>query len=249
MHLILTMAGKGSRFSKVGYTTPKFLLKIGDDIVLNKVLLSFDLEQFESITFICLQEHLHTFKLHEIIYKLTLPHPNINIVSIDKVTNGQAETASIFLKKNFLENIVIFNVDSFYSEKILLDNMFIDNFAGSIQVFNSICGDQYSFVLPSSKSAGLNNIIAIEEKVKISNYASTGLYLFKNSEVFCKGFEGVLKKVKLGFFSETFVSLIYKELLEMGYKISGFETNASTFHVVGTPNEYKKYCNKIEDTS
>jgi NDP-sugar pyrophosphorylase family protein len=242
MNLVFTMAGRSSRFFNTGYTLPKYLLKIDNETMLSKVMNSFDLKSFQTITFICLKKHLHKYRLHEIINKLTKPHPNINIFAIDEITSGQAETAHVFLKNNYLENIVIFNVDSFYSEKQNLNEQFSSDCSGSIQVFESIIGEKYSYVMPSSGKTGLDKLVRVTEKVKISNFGSTGLYLFKNSNIFCEGFNKLFCKVTEGSVVESYVSLIYQELIESGHLISGFMVNKNIFHVVGTPEEYTSYC-------
>ena len=78
----------------------------------------------------------------------------------------------------------------------------------------------------------------IREKEKISNLASTGLYIFSNARQFIEATETMIKndrRVK----DEFFVSEIYNILLKSGKK---FEVDiAEEFIPFGTPEDIKKF--------
>ena len=78
----------------------------------------------------------------------------------------------------------------------------------------------------------------VAEKEKISNYASTGLYIFTKSEQFFKAWQEMIEKennVK----NEYYVSEIYNMLLKLNAK---FEIDiAEEFTALGTPNDLKKF--------
>lgn len=241
MNLIFTMAGRGSRFVEVGVTRPKYLLEIDKCTILKKVIESFHLDHFSSITFICLKEHVKDYQIHLIIDKIVGSHNCINIIAIDKTTSGQGETAYFYLKETNLENIVIFNVDTFFMRKLDLRNNFSENCSGSIQLFETKFGDHYSFALPSPAGGGLKKIVKVTEKVRISPYASTGLYLFKNSKVYNTGFEKFMSNKREKKYVESYISLVYEELIQSGKTISGFLCDPQNVKVVGTPQEYRNF--------
>ena len=78
----------------------------------------------------------------------------------------------------------------------------------------------------------------VKEKEKISNYASTGLYIFTNAKYFFEaGEEMINKEIKIK--NEFYVSEIYNMLLKSGKK---FEVDmAEEFATLGTPNDVKKF--------
>ena len=233
------MAGRGSRFIDAGITLPKYLLEIDESIILEKVIASFDLDHFLSVTFICLKEHVSEYRLHKTINKAVGSHENINIIAIDDTTGGQAETAYVYLKDNYIENIVIFNVDTFFIEKLDLRDSFNEHCSGSLQLFETEFGEHYSFALPSPTEQGLANIIQVTEKVRISHYASTGLYLFKNSHIFNAAFEKFISDEANNSHTESYISLIYEELIRGGATIAGFLCDEKNIKVAGTPLEYE----------
>ena len=78
----------------------------------------------------------------------------------------------------------------------------------------------------------------VAEKEKISNYASTGLYIFTKAEQFFKaGQEMIEKENKVK--NEYYVSEIYNMLLKLNAK---FEIDiAEEFNALGTPSDLKKF--------
>ena len=78
----------------------------------------------------------------------------------------------------------------------------------------------------------------VAEKEKISNYASTGLYIFTKAEEFFKAGQEMIEKgnkVK----NEYYVSEIYNMLLKSNAR---FEIDiAEEFTPLGTPNDLKKF--------
>ena len=78
----------------------------------------------------------------------------------------------------------------------------------------------------------------VREKKRISEYASTGLYVFTNAKQFFEaGEEMVGKKIKVK--NEYYVSEIYNMLLKTNAK---FEIDmVEEFTPLGTPNDLKKF--------
>ena len=78
----------------------------------------------------------------------------------------------------------------------------------------------------------------VKEKEKISNYASTGLYVFTRAKQFFEAGEDMIKnenKVK----NEYYVSEIYNMLLKSNAK---FEIDlVDEFSPLGTPDDLKKF--------
>ena len=88
--LILPMAGKGSRFSDIGYSIPKPFLPIDDNIMVVESLKN--LPKTEKKIFICLDEHLEKFNFEQ---TLSTSFENFKITKLNHPTDGQAITCEI----------------------------------------------------------------------------------------------------------------------------------------------------------
>ena len=110
--ILMPMAGKGERFKKEGFETPKPLLKINTSEMFSESLKSWPVSK-KSKKIIALNK-----KVSKLLDKKK--YKNIEFMTLNKNTEGQAETVSIMLDKNFdkINDKDIINVaacDSFVS--------------------------------------------------------------------------------------------------------------------------------------
>ncbi len=92
LHIIIPMAGLGSRFSKDGYLLPKPLIPVSGKPMITEVIR--DLPRAASHTFIMRKEHVDEYAIDTVI-KGSLP--SANVVAIDYTTEGQATTCMLGL--------------------------------------------------------------------------------------------------------------------------------------------------------
>ena len=96
--LILPMAGAGSRFSIKGYKNPKPLLNVsGKPMIIQAVNC---LPETTGKVFICLEQHLNKYNIKHVLEE---NYKNCNIISINKITEGQACTTEIGINHSFLD--------------------------------------------------------------------------------------------------------------------------------------------------
>jgi len=165
------------------------------------------------------------------------PKINYELVYLEKTTRGQAET--VLHAKQLMDPkspLIIYNIDTYFistrlkSKILTLKNQNIDGLLGCFTSDD----ENLSFVEINEK--GL--VKRVREKEKISNLASTGLYVFSNARQFIEAAETMIKndrRVK----DEFFVSEIYNILLKSGKK---FEIDiAEEFIPLGTPDDIKKF--------
>ena len=91
LHLILPMAGRGSRFFKNGFVCPKPLIEINGKPFFYWAARS--VEKFvdcADLTFVVLEEHIRDFAIDE---KIKAYWPAARIVALPEVTEGAAVTA------------------------------------------------------------------------------------------------------------------------------------------------------------
>jgi NDP-sugar pyrophosphorylase family protein len=182
MNVILPMAGRGSRFSNFGYTTPKPFIEINGKSMFLWALKSIEGLHITNLIIIVLEEHRIQYNLDSILKKNCL-YP-YKIITLKSVTEGQLCT--VMASESHVinnESILIISSDTLVISEIN-DIINDDNSSadGIISTMISEIGNNWSFV----KLDELGNVIEVAEKNRISNYISTGLYYFKNSNTFFK---------------------------------------------------------------
>jgi NDP-sugar pyrophosphorylase family protein len=230
-HLIMPMAGAGSRFNINGYTLPKPLIEIEGMPFFywaTKSLTKF--ADFADITYVVLQDHVERFGLDRLIYKY---FPEARLTVIPKVTQGPMFTCLEGLKNINDEAPVIFNdCDHMFKCSSLNDliNTGKADIDGALLTFESEM-PQFSYV----KYDKSKKIIGTVEKKAVSNHAICGAYYYKSANLFEKIANLYMNNCP---YKETFLSGMYNIMCEQGYNVKDYVLD---FHVeFGTPEEYAK---------
>lgn len=139
-NFVIPMAGRGQRFIDAGYKVPKYMIKVHGKTLLEWSLESLPLDMGKKVIFICLKEHDQKFSVSQFIektIKTKFPRIEYEIILLDKVTRGQAET--VLSAKKYINNsdcLVIYNIDTYFEssrlrQKLLtLDDQGIDGLLG-----------------------------------------------------------------------------------------------------------------------
>ena len=83
LNIVIPMAGRGSRFSKAGYTTPKPLIEIHGHPMIEYVIRSVRPSCEHRFIFLCLKEHMEKYDLEQRLQSLA---PGCVVIPIDTVT-------------------------------------------------------------------------------------------------------------------------------------------------------------------
>lgn len=238
MNFIFPMGGLSSRFTKAGYTVPKFLLDVHGSTVFERAIIGFD-RFFADHNFIFAFRggvEIRDF-VKEKCLKMGIPPINLKLVELAQVTSGQAETVRIAIEQAGVANdetIVIFNIDTFQAKYNLPVDFNIDEVDGYLEVFIAE-GDHWSFVAPGDG----NKVLKVTEKVRISEYCSSGLYHFRRAGDFCRAFDNTLstpsKDLQGG---ERYIAPLYNDLISAGADIRFQLVPFSNLTLCGTPAEY-----------
>ena len=239
-YIVIPMAGKGKRFKDNGMTKPKFMIKVKNKSLFEWSLDSLPLDISKKIIFICLEEHETNFNVSEFIkniMKEKYPNVKYDLAYLENTTGGQAET--VLKVKHLVDpdsSLIIYNIDTHFvstrlKQKILtLKNKKIDGILG--------CSESNDENLSFVKLNQDGFVSQIKEKEKISNLASTGLYIFSNAKQFIETTEEIIQKnIKVK--DEFFISGIYNTLLKSGKKF--VVDVAEEFIPLGTPDDIKKF--------
>ena len=226
------MAGKGSRFERAGFETPKPFIEMPDGRKMLEWPLS-EIERLENIElYIVLQrEYLdERYGLHTILNNCSLDI--VNVVPLDEVPNGQALSAFEAIKHIDDGSLLIAGCDTVEDFKIF-DSVreATSDSAGAVAFFDEETGsDHFSFVEYDQNM----NAQSIVEKNRISNNALTGSYFFRSHHHFLAALHSQLaqNENQLG---EVFIAPIYQSLIKLGYQIECLPTK--NLKVFGTPDE------------
>lgn len=231
VHLIMPMAGTGSRFHKEGYELPKPLLEIQEKPFFFWAVQSVvKFVKIDRLIFVVLKAHVEHFQIDE---KILEYYPDAIIEIIPEVLNGPVLTCLEGVKhiqddKPFIVNDCdhMFKCDAF---NIFCNEGKFKGIGGTILSFTSE-DPKFSFLQVDEQ----NNVIATAEKEVISNQAICGVYFFESRTTF----EKIAKEYLVNCtYKEYFVSGLYNVLIEHQKRVTYFTVD---LHIpYGTPEEYK----------
>ncbi|GGJ00896.1 sugar phosphate nucleotidyltransferase [Paenibacillus hunanensis] len=231
IHLIMPMAGSGSRFFNQGYAIPKPLIPINNKPFFYWATMSIaKFVELRSLTFVVLQEHIEKFQIDTTILEY---FPTAKIRILQEVLNGAVLTSTEGTKDITDDAPIVFND----CDHMFQCNSFVqfcnkgkfDTPDGALLTFESN-DPKFSFL--AYDEAG--NVIKTVEKQVISNDAICGAYYFKNRAIFA---EAVQKYLRVCEYKEFFMSGVYNIMAEEQKKISSFRVD---WHLpYGTPEEYE----------
>jgi len=219
MNIIIPLGGNGKRFSDNGYTRPKPLIKVLGKEIIFWLLDSLKLQDSDNV-YIPYNEYLDGFQFDEVVNS---SYPNVKLTSLPP-TNGPSETIKLCINHfNIKGKIVLLDGDTWYGEDVL--SKIRQNNNNLTTYFKSTTLEPlFSYIKLNN-----NKIVDIKEKVKISDNANSGCYVFKSSEQVLEYIDRIEKN------SEKFTSDIIKEMLKDGIHFSSDEVK--DFHVLGTPQQ------------
>lgn len=237
INILIPMAGAGSRFVEANYDKPKPLIDVHNEPMIKWAVKSIDfidkLKNF-SLIFIILKEHDEKHGLKKQLKEIFSEYKdNIEIVIINEITRGQAETC--LAAKNHINNynkLIIHNCDT-YSTSNIFDIINEYNPDGILPCFESD-HPRYSF----AKTDEHNNVIETAEKNPISNNATNGTYYFKRGLDFVQVAENAIRNNEF-YNNEFYIAPLYNKLIKSGKKIKIAKTKLN--HVLGTPEELNNF--------
>ena len=239
LHIIMPMAGEGSRFAKAGWTTPKPLIELRGVPLFQRAIGSVALPDVKmKYSFIVRQEHIDKQHIDQLIQNIL---PEAQIFSVLKTTRGAVETCLV--AETAIDDddaIVVMDCDlefrsKGYNElvKEALSQPASEADGGALVSFESV-NPRYSYALVDEDG----RVLRTAEKEPISNHALCGAYFFGSGKDFKRIAHQLLYEGTHGK-AEFYVSLLYNYLLAEG-KVVRLET-MEEYYSYGTPEELKNY--------
>lgn len=236
LHIIMPMAGEGSRFRSAGWTTPKPLIELKGKPLFVRAIESVKVEGVEmKYSFIVRQEHIDEYGIDKEIKNIL---PQAEIYSVEKTTRGAVETCMI-AEKGIADDdaVVVMDCDlEFRSEaykKIIEDSLKdLDSKGGALVSFESDF-PKYSYAEVDESG----RVIRTAEKEVISNHALCGAYFFASGKEFKETAHKLLNAPMKK--PEFYVSLLYNYLLNNGDEVK--LATMEEYYSYGTPEELNQY--------
>ena len=239
MTIIITMAGVGSRFKRAGYNVPKYMIEVKGKTLFEwsmDSLLGYN-ENTEKYIFIVRKEDNSKKFIEDQCRKYKIN--DFQIIEIDKLTDGQATTAMLAIPYCDKEkSIMIYNIDTYVEPyEMKYEDISGD---GYIPCFHAP-GDHWSFAKLDEKG----NVTEVREKERISDNCTLGAYYFSSAQLYEKIYneyyfnDSNLEK------NEKYIAPLYNYMIQKNMKIRISIIDANKVHVLGTPEEVKKFENEI----
>ncbi len=237
INIVITMGGLGSRFRKMGFEMPKYMIRAKGKTLFEWSMESLDGYAADAGQYIFIarkddKEDVEGF-IRKKCRKLGLN--NFHIILIDYLTAGQAATAMLageYWDKEY--PLLIYNIDTYVEAGEMNSTQLKGD--GFIPCFRAE-GDHWSFVRLDETGRALE----IREKCRISDYCTVGAYYFKTcglyEELYQKFYHG--KAALSGV--EEYVAPLYNALLERGGEVYISDISRKKVHVLGTPEELKVF--------
>lgn len=234
-NLVVLASGRGSRFSNAGYRVPKPFLYVSGDSMLNQVLRVG--EPFAKRAVSVTRDLLNYTQLLS----------DVNVVSFNEVSGGQAESAS-----NLLDELTNWEDSAF--TVLPSDTLFSDSSSALQKIVDQLSGDSFlvvwataasPYALKNTQSFGWISRIGsdIETFIKAppANEAAkviSGAFTFSSRKDFAVLFDA-LKNKNLRVNGEFYLDSMISIAQEMGYQVRIFEPEFCLS--LGTPYEFETF--------
>ena len=236
MNVVITMAGLGSRFRKVGYNIPKFMIEVKGKTLFEWSLLSLaDYNQQKGVKYIFVVRKEDNAREFIIDTTVGLGIDDMEIVEIAELTDGQATSAMLakpYWKED--EEMVIYNIDTYIEPGAMKYSDISGD--GFIPCFKAL-GDHWSFV----KLDKDGRVVEVREKQRISDNCTVGLYYFKSAALYEKLYSEYYADETNVEKNEKFIAPLYNYMIEKGMEVRISVIPFDAVHVLGTPEEVKTF--------
>ncbi|MCI8957890.1 MAG: hypothetical protein HFG62_01985 [Lachnospiraceae bacterium] len=235
--VVITMGGLGSRFRKMGYKVPKYMIEAR-----GKTLFEWSLSSLEGYAadvnqyiFVAMKDSAVDVAdfIRTQCTKLNLPE--YHVILLDYLTDGQATTAFLAEKYWKQDNaLLIYNIDTYVESGEMNSAQLRGD--GYIPCFQAE-GEHWSFV----RLDEFGKVAEIKEKQRISSYCTIGAYYFRTCKLYKTLYNEFYSQPQETANGEKYVAPLYDYLLSKGGEIYISDIAPEKVHVLGTPDELQGF--------
>lgn len=234
------MAGAGSRFSQAGYKKPKPFIDVNGKPMIVRVLENL---AYPDARYILIARKEHMDDQTDLVKQIEKDF-NAVFIPIDKLTEGTACT--VLYARKFINNqnpLLIANSDQIVDIKIadFIDDCLTRQLDGSILTFVDEKRDpKWSF----AKLGPDQLVIEVREKQAISEYATVGIYLYRQGSDFVDAaVDMFIERDRVN--NEYYTCPTYNYAIKGEKKIGIFNITEQQMHGIGTPEDLTAYLQLI----
>lgn len=241
MHILIPMAGLGSRFSKTGIAEPKPLIRVNQKTLIEHSIKSFDVDGKFIFVTRKYDDPSYSAELKSLLKTL---RPECEIIEIDRVTNGASQTA--LCAKVCINNstpLVIYNCDQIINWN---PREFL-RFAEDPSVDGAVV--LHKDRDPKNSFAEIKNsrVVQVVEKNPISSDALIGFHYWKRGSDFVESAEKLLAEFTFHGRPECYISETYNYLIQQGSNIFPYFVAPNIYIPLGTPEDVARYLGKVKE--
>lgn len=239
LHIIMPMAGEGSRFLKEGWNTPKPLIELNGKPLFLHAVNSISIPNVPmKYSFIVRQEHIDKYYIDRGIRAIL---PDANIFSVLKTTRGAVETC--LLAESVIapdDAVIVMDCDLEFRSREFNQSIReilakpADATSGGMLVSFTSEDSRYSY----AQTDAVGNVVRTAEKEVISNHALCGAYFFSSGKSFLAAAHRLLNE-QVFTKPEYYLSLLYNYLIKDGEPVR--LATLDEYYSYGTPEELKRY--------
>ena len=238
LQVVIPMAGRGSRFTSVGYTRPKYEIEAKGLSLFYWSMLSLThmIRSGAKFYFVTLEENdAETFIADQC---RMIGIDDYSIVEVPDVTDGQA-TSVMAVEPHWSSEspLLVYNIDTY----VVPGNIDLVNTAdveGWIPCMKAE-GEHWSFV--ECRPDGI--VTRVTEKQRISDNCSIGLYWFSSCGLYADSYKDFYASWPRG--KEKYIAPMYSSLIEGGLPVMCSSVPRDSVHALGTPEELDEFKFKV----
>lgn len=214
---IITAAGQGKRTKSIS-DLPKPIIPVLGKPLIYWAFKSLPLDIANKIVFLYRDDRVQDIAKEVLVdlgYNKYFIDQKFVPVKISELTRGQAETAIHAKQHVNHESIIIYNIDTYFKSYYMKSKLltFSNEYDGIIGCFRSD-NPGMSYVKVQDR-----RVVDVEEKKKISDIATTGLYGFRNFDTLYKYYSKYSEEVAARY-GEIYIAPLYKYMIEDGMNIT-----------------------------
>lgn len=249
MNVVIPLGGVGSRFQTEGYLQrPKPFIPVLGKPMIRWVVDNLSLAADDALVVIYNPNWMSMDNFMQ--EQLADRDPRIRLVKLPGPTRGAAETVLIGLKSLPPEMLkrptLLADGDTFYTADV------VQRFRDVAKTHNAVfCfkdtqpKPMYSYITMDAA----DNIKEVKEKIKISDWANTGCYCFRDGQELEKECQELIKRGETQLSQdqkgEFYTSGVIAAMISKGAPFRGLKLERQDFHVLGTPTqEVAEWCAK-----
>lgn len=236
MNIVIPMAGLGSRFAKVGYTSPKPFIDVAGAPMISRVIENL---YYPGANYFLIGRQEHNHYAQKIVDQFK-EKCSVTFIGINKLTEGTACT--VLFAREYINNespLLIANSDQLVDTSIqhYIDKCLTSGLDGSILTFTDPeLNPKWSF----AKIDDQGFVLEVKEKQAISQFATVGIYLFtKGKEFVDAAIDMIINNDRVN--NEFYTCPVYNYLIKEGKRIIIHNIEYRKMHGLGVPEDLTNY--------